>query len=216
MRKYSVYIHTNKVNGKRYIGVTEKKPEERWVNGRGYKNNPYFTAAIKKYGWENFDHFILEVDSRELMFQLEQQYIAYYKTTDKRYGYNISSGGDSGHYLGKNSGSKEYRKYYVDKWKKEHKEEYLEYRRNYDKDYYQKNREKVSERKRIEKKKWYDENKEDINKRRKEYRDSNKDIIREQKRRYYEKYKEKIKARVKSNYYKSKESKDIQPITPLW
>ena len=192
MIKYSVYIHTNKVNGKRYIGVTEKKPEERWANGKGYKNNPYFTAAIQKYGWDNFDHFILEVDSRELMFQLEQQYIAYYKTTDERFGYNISSGGDKGHYLGKNSGSKEYKKYYVDRWNREHKEELRIKRKDYFKEYYSKNEERLKE--------YREKHREEKNLYAKRYRETHKEQIRECKKRCYDR----------------KKMKDTQPITPLW
>ena len=106
MRKYSVYIHTNKINGKRYIGVTTMIPEKRWANGEGYKNQ-FFYRAIQKYGWDNFDHFILEVDSQELMYKLEQQYIDYYQTTNPDKGYNVSLGGDMGRYQGKNSGTKE-------------------------------------------------------------------------------------------------------------
>lgn len=36
-KKYTVYIHTNKINNKCYIGITCKKLEERWrTNGSGY------------------------------------------------------------------------------------------------------------------------------------------------------------------------------------
>ena len=141
MRKYSVYIHTNKVNGKRYIGVTTGKPEIRWANGNGYKSNSYFSAAIKKYGWNNFDHFILEVNSPELMYRLEQQYISYYKTTDNRYGYNISLGGECGNYQGKDSHTKEYQNYYQNDYCKSHKEE----KKQYDKQYRLDNRLKISD-----------------------------------------------------------------------
>ena len=56
---YCVYMHTNKINGKRYVGQTCKKPEYRWVNGKGYKGSPHFFSAIQKYGWNNFEHQII-------------------------------------------------------------------------------------------------------------------------------------------------------------
>ena len=45
---YSVYIHINKVNGKKYVGVTRGKPENRWRKGNGYKYNTHFFSAIQK------------------------------------------------------------------------------------------------------------------------------------------------------------------------
>lgn len=59
---YSIYMHKNKTNGKVYIGQTYLPPEERWKpHGEGYtKYQPAIHAAIQKYGWENFEHIILE------------------------------------------------------------------------------------------------------------------------------------------------------------
>ena len=58
---YIVYLHKNKINGKCYVGQTCQKPEARWGSqGQGYKEQEYFYRAIQKYGWENFEHIILE------------------------------------------------------------------------------------------------------------------------------------------------------------
>ena len=46
---FCVYMHISP-NNKRYIGLTSRKPEHRWNNGKGYKGNSYFTNAINKYG----------------------------------------------------------------------------------------------------------------------------------------------------------------------
>ena len=48
---YTVYIHNNKINHKKYIGITKQKPEYRWgYNGCNYKESPHFWNAIQKYG----------------------------------------------------------------------------------------------------------------------------------------------------------------------
>ena len=57
---WTVYCHINKINNKTYVGITSKKnPYERWRNGKGYADTPHFGAAIKKYGWDNFEHIII-------------------------------------------------------------------------------------------------------------------------------------------------------------
>lgn len=203
MRKYSVYIHTNKINGKRYIGITKRKPEKRWRNGEGYKEQPHFYSAIQEYGWENFDHFILEVDSEELMFQLEKQYISYYKTTDRRYGYNKSLGGESGAYLGR---TEEEKKQYSIDYYRTHKEKWSEY--------YEENRDVINE-KRRERYRTREDKREKVRQKGIEYREKNKDLVRLRKKEYYERNKERIKQKSRE-YHRTHKHQDIQPITPLW
>lgn len=90
---FCVYKHTSP-NGKVYIGITSKKPKERWANGQGYISNPHFYRAIKKYGWENFEHEILyEGLTEEQANIIEQMMISAYKSTNRHKGYNISLGG---------------------------------------------------------------------------------------------------------------------------
>lgn len=73
---YSIYKHTNKENGKVYIGMTSKSVEERWGNGHNYKHNPTFYNDIIKYGWDNFIHEIIcTCDTYEKAYNLETQYI---------------------------------------------------------------------------------------------------------------------------------------------
>ena len=92
--KYIVYIHKNKLNGKVYVGITHyANPEKRWRQGNGYKNNPHFTSAILKYGWDGFDHFILFRGLlKEIACDIERTLIL----KNKRSGisYNIADGGE--------------------------------------------------------------------------------------------------------------------------
>lgn len=196
---YSVYIHTNKVNGKRYVGVTIRKPEQRWNNGEGYKEQPHFYSAIKKYGWDNFEHFIVEVDSREKMFELEKQCIEFYQTTNPEKGYNKSLGGESGAYLGKDFDANEYHKEYY----KLNKEKFREYS--------DLNRDHINARRR----EVYRLNNEQRKLKDKEYRNLHKDEIKKRKKAYYQRHKDVIKLKSINYYYSQKHRNDI-PITPLW
>lgn len=95
-KTYSVYIHTTP-NGKKYIGITTQKPEDRWINGLGYKKNTHFYRAIKKYGWNNINHEILFVNLLESeATEIEKELIKKYKTMNPNYGYNSTSGGEIG------------------------------------------------------------------------------------------------------------------------
>lgn len=95
MKKYSVYCHTNKINNKKYIGITSQKPQNRWQNGNGYKNNEHFFRAIQKYGWHNFLHEILYVDlSQEEAEKIEIKLIREWETVKNDKGYNIEFGGN--------------------------------------------------------------------------------------------------------------------------
>ena len=92
---YKVYVHINKINGKKYFGQTcYKNPNQRWRNGNGYIHSSKFYNAIKKYGWDNFEHIIIaETLTLEEANELEERLIRDNKTTDLKYGYNISNGG---------------------------------------------------------------------------------------------------------------------------
>ena len=96
METYCVYKHTAP-NKKVYIGITSKKPQRRWNNGNGYRENPYFYKAICKYGWENIAHEILFFDlSSEEAQQKERELIKQYHSFDRKYGYNLTTGGEAG------------------------------------------------------------------------------------------------------------------------
>lgn len=92
---FFVYKHVNLINKKVYIGITSQQPCKRWRNGNGYYNSPYFYKAIQKYGWENFEHFILLHGlTMEQAQKWEQRLITFYKSTSNKYGYNLTNGGE--------------------------------------------------------------------------------------------------------------------------
>lgn len=96
-RNHVVYMHVAP-NGKKYIGITCQRPEARWgSSGRQYRECPKMYNAIKKYGWDNFQHFVLYkgLNCKEAG-ALEQILIAWYQTTDNDKGYNICMGGEVG------------------------------------------------------------------------------------------------------------------------
>lgn len=97
MKKFIVYCHTNKINGKRYVGITSLEPSQRWKNGNGYYRNTHFYSAIQKYGWEEFSHEILFEDlTVEEACEKEIELIAKWDLCNSKKGYNNSYGGEHG------------------------------------------------------------------------------------------------------------------------
>lgn len=96
-RKWCVYCHTNKINGKKYIGTTKRLPHERWSYGKGYKTQSFFYNAIQKYGWDNFEHKILFENLTEEEASWKEKFlIKYYNTyigNENCNGYNARLGG---------------------------------------------------------------------------------------------------------------------------
>ena len=88
-----VYLITNKVNGKKYIGKRSCvcKIEEDTYLGSGNLQK----KALKKYGKENFEKEILEIcDSEKMALEKEKEYIEKYEAYDNPNFYNITKGGE--------------------------------------------------------------------------------------------------------------------------
>lgn len=96
MGNYVVYVHQNKINGKRYIGITNNTSKRWYGKGKKYENCPLFATALRKYGWDNFYHeVIVEGLTLDEASVLEQYFIAMYKTQEKEFGYNMTRGGQN-------------------------------------------------------------------------------------------------------------------------
>jgi group I intron endonuclease len=98
-----IYIITNNINGKQYVGQTIQTIQQRFsghkASVKNHLDNMYLHKAMNKYGIENFDVReitsvelnTLEELSEELNF-LEKYYIAEYNTLAPN-GYNLTKGG---------------------------------------------------------------------------------------------------------------------------
>lgn len=104
-----IYIHTNKQNGKRYIGQTKQAVEYRWGNGVGYETQQFghhllmeavaadpskVTIAdsreIIEEAFSKLDHKVFEVADVALDF-CEAYLIKVLNTTNSSFGYNTKN-----------------------------------------------------------------------------------------------------------------------------
>jgi group I intron endonuclease len=102
-----IYKITNIINSKIYIGKTKEFYKNKYfgINAR-FKNHissafskkksndcPRLYNAIRKYGKENFKIDLIEKSNEENIDKLECYYIDFYKSFDRKIGYNIALGG---------------------------------------------------------------------------------------------------------------------------
>lgn len=101
---WTVYCLTDKVYGKKYVGITSGEPKKRWNNGSGYKESqPLIHNAIKDLGWENFEKEILmEGLDKQSACEAERKYIKEFNSRIPN-GYNLESGGMEGKHLAEES-----------------------------------------------------------------------------------------------------------------
>ena len=93
MKTYTIYLLTNRVNGKRYIGQTSNFVERIQAHKRA-KNNVPIHHAIRKYGWDNFSvQIVSENLSIEDVDRFERYWIQHFETLSPK-GYNLESGGN--------------------------------------------------------------------------------------------------------------------------
>jgi group I intron endonuclease len=97
--KNVIYLITNKINGKVYIGQTLRPFKKRlyeykrseWTDK---KYSGHLISAIKKYGFNNFEFFIIDnAETIEELNEKEIYYINFYGSRNKKKGYNLEIGG---------------------------------------------------------------------------------------------------------------------------
>ena len=93
-----IYKIENIINGKLYIGQTNKSLEERFkkhlIRAKQHVNTHLYNA-MNKYGYDNFQISLIEEVEQVLLNEREIYYIALFNTRDKNYGYNMTIGGEA-------------------------------------------------------------------------------------------------------------------------
>lgn len=97
---FTVYLITNLVNGKVYVGQTKMRLNRRWQAHRSaaerYEHRP-FCCAIQKHGSDVFEiRELAIVQSKESANSLERIWIILLRSTERPCGYNLTLGGDGG------------------------------------------------------------------------------------------------------------------------
>lgn len=92
-----IYLITNKVNNKKYVGKTELSIKTRWKQHikdskkEQCETRPLY-RAIRKYGQDNFSICKIDTGHGNELSSKEQYWIQYYNTYED--GYNATLGGD--------------------------------------------------------------------------------------------------------------------------
>lgn len=100
MYPYIVYVITNRITGKKYVGRTKCGLKQRWSvhlaharhgdSYRGGAGKSYLYRSMRKHGIENFTvEVIVEAPSFDEMVKLEAHYIRLYDTINPEKGYNL-------------------------------------------------------------------------------------------------------------------------------
>src|ERR1700676_239826 len=91
-----VYLATNKINGKMYVGQTCQTLEKRWT-GHRHPNNykSHFHFAIKKHGAGSFEiETLVTVQTKLEMDYYERELIKFLDLKNPDKGYNLTDGGE--------------------------------------------------------------------------------------------------------------------------
>lgn len=97
-----IYLITNLVNGKQYVGKTLGSIAHRWGQHKAASRRQCITSrlynAMRKHGIESFiiEPLCSEFTTNEELCRWERELITGFKTNDPQFGYNIEDGGPGG------------------------------------------------------------------------------------------------------------------------
>jgi group I intron endonuclease len=92
-----VYLVTNNVNGKQYVGQTSRTAEQRWAEHVSPREKPgctYLWNAVCKYGPESFSVKTLVIVGSKWEMDLYEKGMIKALNTKSPNGYNLTDGGD--------------------------------------------------------------------------------------------------------------------------
>jgi len=96
--KSGIYGIYNIADGKWYIGqsvsVESRRRGHFSVLRNGCHRNKHLQYAFVKYGEKNFKFYILEEIMENLLDDREREWITYYKSNYRQFGYNLETGGN--------------------------------------------------------------------------------------------------------------------------
>lgn len=97
--KSNIYVFTNKINGKQYVGQTiniedRYKQHRKDSKNKDKKPNSIFYRAIRKYGFDNFDFKVIETDIDISEIHEREKFWIKELNTMKPNGYNLTEGGE--------------------------------------------------------------------------------------------------------------------------
>ena len=95
---HKIYLITNLVNGKTYVGQTARSVVVRWrdhMSTAKRGENHYLYKAIRKYGKNAFSvQEVYATDSSISANEMEKLWIVVFRASERKYGYNGSVGGN--------------------------------------------------------------------------------------------------------------------------
>lgn len=97
----AIYKITNIANNKCYIGKSidayyRLKTHKKYLKNNKH-SNPYLQNEFNKYSFKNFKFDIVEiVDNVDILNDKEKYWISYFSSNNKKFGYNMTDGGDGG------------------------------------------------------------------------------------------------------------------------
>jgi group I intron endonuclease len=96
LRSGSIYLITNLVNGKKYVGQTVSSLAQRWREHQSDANrgcNFALHCAIRKYGRKAFTVELLAESLQPFLDELERVFVFLHGSQAGQHGYNLTGGG---------------------------------------------------------------------------------------------------------------------------